>query len=123
MRPAALLLATLTAVHLPSAAADWLETTWRCDWLGMCGYSPNGARYTHFHTDFGSYEVDATEGCRGTGVPGMTEFCMDWTNTRGHFRFSGQNRRCIKKNPAGDRYNCDWVACYHDIWPEVPCTW
>lgn len=123
MRLPTLLLTTLTALSTP-AAADWLETTWTC-FRGNCFYTPN-MDYSHFHTDFGRYWVDAKEGCRGTGVPGMTEFCVDWGHTRGHFKFDHQDfRRCFQKNDKGEYYDCGSPdrQCWRDTWPEVRCTW
>jgi hypothetical protein len=128
MRLESILLAGL-AGFAPLAMADWLETTWGCDvdLLSYCG--PRSGPYAHFHTDFGSYFIDKMSygGCRSTSVPGMTEFCMDWNNSRAHFRFSHQNYpRCLRKNAAGDRFtddSCPSVECWHDYWNEVPCTW
>jgi hypothetical protein len=80
-----------------------------------------------FTTDYGSYRVDANEGCRGTGVPGMTEFCVDWGNSRGHFRFGGQARRCMSKkhtmNIDGYGQCPTGSTCNLSAWEEVRCTW
>jgi hypothetical protein len=128
MRLESLLLAGL-AGFAPLATADWLETTWACDagFFVMCGAS--STPYSHFHTDFGSYYFRAVSrsGCHSSPVPGMTEFCIDWKNSRAHFRFSHQNYpRCLRKNAAGDRFtgdSCPDPECWHDYWNEVPCDW
>ncbi|KAK4104513.1 hypothetical protein N658DRAFT_504132 [Parathielavia hyrcaniae] len=109
--------------------ADWLETTWECDadFFVMCGASSRP--YSHFHTDFGSYYYGRFSygGCHSTGVPGMTEFCIDWDRGRAHFKFGHQNsKRCLVKNRAGTRFtddSCDAIECWRDVWNEVPCTW
>jgi hypothetical protein len=126
MRFGSLLLAGLAGLA-PSVVADWLETTWVCtaDLFIICG--PINTPYSHFHTDFGSYKVTPHSGCHSTGVPGMTEFCIDWDNSRAHFKFSHQNfKRCLRKNPAGERFtndSCPGGECWRDTWPEVQCTW
>ncbi|KAF5575050.1 hypothetical protein FPANT_11499 [Fusarium pseudoanthophilum] len=78
-----------------------------------------------FYTDFGAYRVNANEGCRGTSVPAMTEFCIDWSNRRGHFRFSGQaNKRCLVQD-SETRVGCgsDGTDCFRTTWKEVACYW
>ncbi|KAG5807858.1 hypothetical protein H9Q74_007653 [Fusarium xylarioides] len=65
-----------------------------------------------FHSDFGTYSVNAEKGCRGTSVPVMPKFCVDWDtdNRRTHFRFSGQGRRCIVQD-SESAYGCA-ATCY-----------
>lgn len=125
MRSGSLLLAGL-AWLAPSAVADWLETTWSCDadLLRVCG--PLSQPYSHFHTDFGSYHVNTAGGCHSTSVPAMTDFCIDWDKSRAHFKFSGQNKRCLTTPRNGERFtddSCNAIECWRDVWTEVPCTW
>jgi hypothetical protein len=68
-----------------------------------------------FHTDFGSYDVDANEGCGVPAIPAMVEFGMDWGQRRGLFRFVGQgDKRCMRET-----YDQGWYR----KWYETPCTW
>ncbi|KAF9873359.1 hypothetical protein CkaCkLH20_09172 [Colletotrichum karsti] len=46
-----------------------------------------------------SWGVDAHSGCRGTKVPRLVQFCVDWDLGRCHFRG-------------------DWL-----LWAETTCTW
>jgi hypothetical protein len=98
--------------------ADRLEVRTDCI-FGGC----NSSQGTFF-TDFASYSVDASAGCRGTSVPGMTEFCMDWPNKRGHFRFSHQSyKRCLRMD-TDVAIGCSggW-NCHYSTWKEVGCNW
>lgn len=127
MRFETLLLAGLAGLA-PSVVADWLETTWTCDVDLFVHCGPYNSPYSHFHTSQGSYYVESmSDGCHSTNVPGMTEFCIDWGNTRAHFKFAPQNqKRCLKKNPNGERFtgdSCTGLECWRDTWPEVPCSW
>ena len=109
----------IIAAMAATIAADRLEVHTRCA-PGSCD-----SRSGIFYTDFGSYSVDANEGCRGTSVPGMTEFCMDWGRRRGHFRFSHQgNKRCLTQD-SETKYGCDDanVGCWKTTWRELPCNW
>ena len=109
-----------------SVAGDYLETIETCDadLFRICGLYRS-----YWHTDFGVYEVNAADGCRGTSVPGMTILCVDWNNRRGHFQFSHQGfKRCFVRNPgAGDYFDgnhgCDLAECWRSWWNEVPCSW
>ncbi|OBS22853.1 hypothetical protein FPOA_09176 [Fusarium poae] len=101
-----------------SVVADRLEVRTNC-LFGGCD-SKEGT----FFTDFASYSVDASAGCRGTGVPGMTEFCMDWPNKRAHFKFSHQsNKRCLRMD-TDEKISCSggW-DCFRSTWKEVGCNW
>ncbi|KAL2074271.1 hypothetical protein VTL71DRAFT_8049 [Oculimacula yallundae] len=76
-----------------------------------------------FYTSAGSYDIDASDGCRGTSVPGMTEFCVDHRNSRGHFKFSHQNyKRCMIET-SNETSDCGIAFCINSYWDEVPCTW
>jgi hypothetical protein len=103
-----------------TAAADRLEVFTTCAAFGQCE-SSGGT----FYTDFGAYKVNANEGCRGTSVPAMTEFCMDWGNRRGHFRFSGQgNKRClVQDSESTAACGSSGTDCYRTTWKEVACYW
>lgn len=106
-----------------SVVGDQLITVEGCDvdLFRVCGLY-----YSTFVTDFGRYNVDAHNGCRGTSVPGMTEFCVDWPRSRGHFKFSHQSfKRCLVRESTvrftGDGY---WgIECWRATWNERPCTW
>ncbi|RGP64498.1 hypothetical protein FLONG3_9557 [Fusarium longipes] len=98
--------------------ADRLEVRTNC-LFGGCDSSEG-----RFITDYAAYDVNANAGCRGTSVPGMTEFCMDWPNRRAHFRFSHQaNKRCLIID-TDVKISCSggW-DCYRSTWKEVGCTW
>ncbi|KAF5253891.1 hypothetical protein FANTH_1216 [Fusarium anthophilum] len=100
-------------------SADRMEVFTSCA-AGSC-HSDDGI----FYTDFGAYRVNANEGCRGTSVPAMTEFCMDWSNRRGHFRFSGQaNKRCLVQD-SENKVGCgsDGTDCWKTTWKEIACYW
>lgn len=76
-----------------------------------------------FITDFGRYSVNGNDGCHGTSVPGMTEFCLDHRRDRGHFRFSHQgHKRCLRRSHNNDS-DCGEAACWTSVWNEVACTW
>lgn len=117
MRPS--LSSVLLAVGIAStAAADKLIVSQVCT-LGVA--CTNIAR---FYTDFGDWSVNGNDGCHGTPVPGMVDFCIDWSKLRGHFRFSHQSfKRCLgvsdpEFDTCGKFNNCNVF-----IFDEVPCTW
>lgn len=101
-----------------------LAATTLADRLIVSQYCYLGCTYpATFITDYGRYDVSAAEGCRGTPVPGMTEFCIDWRNARGHFRYSHQgNKRCLKE-VRSDMESCGIASCSTIYFDEVPCTW
>ncbi|KAG5659155.1 hypothetical protein KAF25_000357 [Fusarium avenaceum] len=103
-----------------TATADRMEVFTSCAAFGQCT-SESGT----FYTDFGVYKVNANEGCRGTSVPAMTEFCMDWGNRRGHFRFSGQaNKRCLVQDSENTAAcGSSGTDCWRTTWKEVACFW
>lgn len=77
-------------------------------------------------TAYGDFDVNAEEGCRSTGVPGMVEFYMDWGNARMHFRFNGQSKRCMWETgndweKRSDNY--DWASCSTSYFTKVACDW
>lgn len=101
-----------------------LAATALADRMIVSQYCYLTCRYpAEFITSVGRYDVDAADGCRGTPVPGMTEFCVDWRNSRGHFKFSHQaNKRCMRVT-SDDWYDCGIASCYTIYFDEVPCTW
>ncbi|KAK6211147.1 hypothetical protein QIS74_10411 [Colletotrichum tabaci] len=108
--------ATLIAALATTSVADLLWAVVECDWNGNCNRV-----HSTFYTSYGSYSVDASDGCRGTSVPGMTEFCLDWSRSRGHFKYSHQSfKRCLVMtsittlNPPGSSTSS---------WEERACTW
>ncbi|KAL2070107.1 hypothetical protein VTL71DRAFT_14787 [Oculimacula yallundae] len=101
-----------------------LATTTLADSMYVEVYCYLDCRYpATFYTSAGSYSVTASDGCRGTSVPGMVEFCVDNPQGRGHFRFSHQNfKRCMRLTRSTDR-DCGIAYCQNNTWEEVPCTW
>ncbi|KAH7263764.1 hypothetical protein BKA59DRAFT_506780 [Fusarium tricinctum] len=110
----------IIAALASTAAADRMEVFTDCAAFGQCD-SSGGT----FYTDFGTYKVNANEGCRRTSVPAMTEFCMDWGNRRGHFRYSGQgNKRCLVQDSENTAAcGSSGTDCYKTTWKEVACFW
>ncbi|KAK4124568.1 hypothetical protein N657DRAFT_644806 [Parathielavia appendiculata] len=78
----------------------------------------------YWYTAFGSYRIDANEGCRDPpDVPSMNTICMDWGNKRGHFYFDGQAKRCIRMT-SDTPFGCGpGATCAFSNWDEVSCTW
>lgn len=110
------ILATLAALA-SGAVADRMEVFTECAAFGQCS-SANA----FFYTDYGTYRVDANTGCRGTSVPGMIEFCVDWDNRRAHFVYNGQNKRCLIQR-SETVYGCAAQQCWKTTWEEVGCSW
>ncbi|KAK3899491.1 hypothetical protein C8A05DRAFT_18079 [Staphylotrichum tortipilum] len=99
------------------AAADYMVVETYCDVFNCT--SQNSVWYTAF----GSYPINANEGCRDpSDVPGMNQLCMDWGRQRGHFFFDGQGRRCLRKTEDKENH-CAGAVCHRSIWSEVACTW
>jgi hypothetical protein len=99
-----------------TASADRMEVFTSCG-PGNCDSSD-----AIFYTDYGTYRVNANTGCRGTSVPAMVEFCVDWDNRRSHFRFSGQGKRCLVQD-SQIVYGCHRRQCWKTTWREIPCNW
>ncbi|KAK0753011.1 hypothetical protein B0T18DRAFT_385147 [Schizothecium vesticola] len=57
----------------------------------------------------GTFDVDAKDGCRGTSVPDMVEFCIDECNARMHYCYNGAGKRCMKVTDS------DWQTCSDDF--------
>ncbi|KAH7188053.1 uncharacterized protein B0J16DRAFT_370073 [Fusarium flagelliforme] len=107
----------LFALLATTCAADSMTVNTRCT---ATNCNKKDAR---FFTDAGSYAVSGEDGCRGTGVPGMTDFCIDWSRGRGHFKYSHQSsKRCMLMR-SEVVYGCDWHQCRRSEWAEVPCNW
>ncbi|KAK4121065.1 hypothetical protein N657DRAFT_134892 [Parathielavia appendiculata] len=115
----------LLVVSATACLADMMRVITVCpsEGLGRC----DSSRGT-FPTCCGHYPVDANEGRRGTGVPGMVEFCVDWGNRRGHFRFSHQSfKRCMCM-ASEQNMNLPLIcptngSCIVSDWEEIPCSW
>ena len=65
-------------------------------------------------TDSAAFKVDFSGGCSAPPVPSVNWFCVDWSQTRGHFEAQGQPRRCLRLAFG----NTDL-----GLWWEVPCDW
>ncbi|KAL0935595.1 uncharacterized protein CTRU02_210186 [Colletotrichum truncatum] len=101
-----------------TAAADRLVVTRTCYGGALC------RNFGAFVTDFGVYSVNADDGCHGTSVPGMVEFCVDWSRVRGHFRFSHQShKRCMGVSQPDMDTCAKLISCDTWTFEEVPCTW
>ncbi|KAM5350622.1 hypothetical protein ACJ41O_007127 [Fusarium nematophilum] len=89
-----------------------------------CGPTSCIHREALFFTSVGTYSVNASDGCRKTKVPGMTDFCVDWKRNRAHFKFSHQSsKRCLIMR-SKDPYGCSsYDHCYKAEWKEVSCNW
>ncbi|KAI1008520.1 hypothetical protein LB504_001296 [Fusarium proliferatum] len=74
-----------------------------------------------FYTDYSTYKVNVNKGYRGTSIPAMVEFCVDWDNRLAHFRFSGQGKRCMVQD-SESAYGCA-ATCYKTTWSEIPYNW
>lgn len=110
--PALVLLAT-------TAAAEHMFVSEYCATL-VCN------RNGRFVTNWGDFQVDAGDGCRGTPVPNMVEWCIDTQRERGHFRYEGQGKRCmVVESSEWQRCSDDWAwaTCASEVWKEVNCTW
>jgi hypothetical protein len=84
----------LMAVLVATVAADAMVS------YTMCLAGPCHSQRAIWYTAYGSFGVDAREGCRDTNVPAMWQLCVDWGNSRGHFMFDGQPKRCIRKQAS-----------------------
>ncbi|KAH6869714.1 hypothetical protein BKA70DRAFT_1131620 [Coprinopsis sp. MPI-PUGE-AT-0042] len=106
----------VTALSTGSALADHMTTYTGCPLIGACN-SPG-----KFITAFGTWDVDANEGCRDPDVPGMYQLCVDWGNNRGHFFFDNQAKRCLRQ-VSSTAYGCGGGTCWCGEWDEVGCSW
>ena len=99
-------------------AADSLAV---CYWCTRDGQTCGGQE-AQWYSAYGVYKFDASGGCRTDRitVPGMTEICLDWGLTRGHFFFSSQGKRCIQQSIF---LEVDPQLSEFAVWHEVPCTW
>ncbi|GAB1319907.1 hypothetical protein MFIFM68171_10117 [Madurella fahalii] len=110
---------TLLATLAATCAADSLAL-----FEGCLSFTSQNCRRERgvFFTSNGGYNVDANDGCRGTSVPGMVEFCIDWANNRGRFRFSHQSsKRCLALQARLHTNMCD--GCSLVTWKEVASNW
>ncbi|KAK4151560.1 hypothetical protein C8A00DRAFT_35811 [Chaetomidium leptoderma] len=110
------LLTSLVALAT-TASADYLDVTVICV-FGGC----NNVGY--FTTAHGTYQVNANDGCRGTSVPDMTEFCVDWKNGRAHFKFKGWTTKSCLKETKSDINGCGpMTTCGTSNFTPIKCTW
>ncbi|PVH79025.1 hypothetical protein DL98DRAFT_533383 [Cadophora sp. DSE1049] len=114
-----LLTVTTAVLTATGVLADSMQVWIYC--YGGCTYDGR------FHTAYGSFDVDAKDGCRGTSVTGMTEFCVDWPRKRGHFKFQNQDRRCmvqtVEEHGFDDPRCGVELDCWYAVMEERPCTW
>jgi hypothetical protein len=123
MRFNTIALSVLALATTGVAHEDYMHVLTRCHPMnGAC--SSIGL----WRTGFGWHPLSADDGCRDNQeIPNL--LCMDWAAARGHFYFTGQNKRCLKRFSRVDigacrndisraDYNCDI-----SLWIEVPCTW
>lgn len=100
------LFATLAAL----CAADSMAVTKRCTGSN-CSYLAT------FKTAYGSFGVDAAEGCGVTSVSGMVDFCVDWNKRGGHFRFGNQSsKRCMIVVTESSPRQCGLQTCKETTW-------
>ena len=105
--------------------ADEMTVLTYCHWTGTFCSSAWGL----WRSAYGSYWIDANEGCRDPDPPGMNTICMDWGNSRAHFYFDGQGKRCLTKWSDLGIGSCDSGdyngsgSCSIQKWKEVACTW
>lgn len=112
-----------------NAAVLGLATTAVADSYSLastCNRSTKRCAYNaEFTTKYGKYPVSGYDGCSNPrNVPSMTDLCIDKKGGRGHFKFRGQNKRCLKRTTNQRSYigytNND---IYWMVWTEVKCTW
>jgi len=90
MHPSTTLTTLALALQAVFVSADSLTIM---SFTGLTGGGNNGL----WHTNAGSFEVDAAEGCRNNhGVPNVGDWCMDWQNKRAEFWAFG-HKRCFKQ--------------------------
>ncbi|KAK2008151.1 hypothetical protein LZ32DRAFT_28590 [Colletotrichum eremochloae] len=100
-----------------TSTADKMTVFTECGPFSLCD-----SKNAMFYTDSGTYNVNANKGCRGTGVPGMTEFCVDWDKFRGHFKYDHQaKKRCLLMRER-ITHSCPAYRCDRSEWEEVSCT-
>jgi hypothetical protein len=105
-----------------TCAADSMAVYSRCTFDQVWSCSSDKAI---FYTDFGAYNIDANGGCRGTGVPSMVDFCVDWSQSRAHFRYSHQSfKRClVQTGTLVPNFCTDGARCSLIVFEEGGCTW
>ncbi|KAK3293065.1 uncharacterized protein B0H64DRAFT_376033 [Chaetomium fimeti] len=98
---------TALSAFATTASADWMN-------VGMVS----------FHTANGDYSIDADNGCRGTSVPDMIEFCADYARDRAHFKFKGWTTKSCLHVTSSDINTCGTgFTCGTMIFEPVKCTW
>ncbi|KAK1995286.1 hypothetical protein LX36DRAFT_582779 [Colletotrichum falcatum] len=99
------------------STANTMTVFTECGPFNMCD-----SKNAIFYTDTGIYSVNANKGCRGTRVPGMTEFCVDWDKFRGHFKYSHQTKKRCLLMRSRTTHACPAYRCDKSDWEEVGCT-
>ena len=115
--------AVLFAVLSVGCAANRLQIHTHCqrkdceEGCGWCSH-PVGTLYTAN----GAFSVDGSDGCKDTGVPHISEFCVNWSQERAHFEVAGERaRRCLVKQSV-EPYDCGEDAhCDVSEWLEQEC--
>lgn len=97
-------------------AADSLEVYQRCRYTDHC----EGLGF--FKTAYGETEVNGNNGCHKTKVPYLEEFCIDVPRGRAHFRFQGQNKRCLFVVRTEEK-PCSFPRCITHFFEEITCSW
>jgi hypothetical protein len=117
----ATLLPALTG-HL--AAADSIYIPGQCTHFGVCSLNHLDSKW-RYNDGIEWNGLDSNHGCRSTGPFGDgSEFCMDWTYHRGHFRFPWEQwKRCLG-NEHREYRSCDnYPDCFWVVLNEVQCEW
>ncbi|KAK3345870.1 hypothetical protein B0T25DRAFT_550546 [Lasiosphaeria hispida] len=116
----AILSAIAVILHSTLVVADSLTILECTTWWGS-----KDRTTAIWHTDHGSHSVDASNDCRDPDVPIVWEFCMDYSMKRGHFKATGQNKRCFVESNSkqvGGSYAGD-ALCSILKYSEVFCGW
>ena len=153
MRFVKLMVAAASALVYSINALDYMAVLTQCTRI-LTPWGPYGChvqKASYYKTSTGHYFNNAGSGCYNTGVPNskfhpslpyliyltmrqpcltshptVVEFCLDWGNSRAHFRFNNQNKRCMKLiSQLEMRWSCvnpDTACLFHNF-AEVPCTW
>jgi hypothetical protein len=118
MHPTAVLLSALAvAIHSGLVAGDV---------LAILRESTGDVSTSLWHTDCGTFPVDASNECRDPSVLNVYEFCMHWLKKRAHFCANGQPVRCLRESFARDFPNGCYQgnsACWAIRFEGTPCTW
>ncbi|KAK3897007.1 hypothetical protein C8A05DRAFT_20143 [Staphylotrichum tortipilum] len=87
----------------------------------VCSYT-NGQWYTAYD----HFWAIASDGCHDsdqTGVPGLLNYCLDFSRNRGHFYFVNQGKRCLNVVEFTQTSYTPSQTTFRMVWDEVGCTW